>query len=382
MSDPNLLSTPSQTALLNVLTQTLAGSYFSSVIALNPLAYYPLNETNAPSSIDFAQNIGTLGASANAVYASVSAYQQPGLIADTNTADTNFSISTVGSLVEAPYQLAFSNEPPFTVELWLQTQSPAAEQCPISCVDAGGTRSGWLIYMDATAAGVYQFRGYNKNGATTSIALAAATAVNGGETHHLVVVVTTNVGGTLPNANGIYPANSISTSLYLDGALSAFATNGAYAMDDGSDSGRFRHAGARSDNAFNFAGEIDEVAYYTNALSATVISNHYAATTPTPLRVQPYYQLVQQSAPLLFYQLDEAAPSYPAETSDPVATNYGVNGATDNGYYLPGSAPGAVADPKSRASPQRGPRTWPSPSIMPLECFAYGGLCGCSYGRV
>ncbi|HEY3861461.1 MAG TPA: LamG-like jellyroll fold domain-containing protein [Verrucomicrobiae bacterium] len=342
VADTNNLQTPSGQAALTVVTSPLPGSYFSSVIALNPLAYYPLNETNAPAPLTEATNIGSLGQSENAPFTDVLVFQTPGLLADSNPADTNFSITTSGSIVEAPYSQALSNQPPFTIELWAQSGSPATEQCPISLVDVGANRAGWLIYMDATAPGVYQFRAFNKNGANTSIALAAATAVNGGENHYLAVVVTTNAGNVVPNANGIYPANSLSAYFYLDGSLSASITNGSYAADDGGDFGGFA-MGARSDNAFNFTGALSEVAYYTNALSSTVIASHYAAGTsaaPSP----PYYQVVQQSAPVLFYQLDEI-PNYPSESSEPVATNYGINGANDNGFYLPGSAPGGVAGP-------------------------------------
>ena len=123
-------------------------------------------------------------------------------------------------------------------------------------------------------------------------------------------------------------------------------------MDDGGDAGGFS-MGARSDNGFDFAGELDEVAYYTNALSAATISNHYAVGTNTAPST-PYYEVVKQSAPLLFYQLDEAAPNYPSESSEPLAINYGLNGATDDGYYLPGSVPGGVTGPNVAGFPKTG----------------------------
>jgi hypothetical protein len=329
--------------IISFFTPQGSGSYFTAVTNLNPVGYWPLHETIQPAPFYDAQNIGTLGAAGNAAYYSVTEYQAPGLLGDTNTADTNYAVFVNGSQIVSPYSLALSNEPPFTVELWAQSQATSTEQCAVSCVDAASPRSGWLIYMDATSPGYYQFRAYNKNGTATSIALAAANPVGQGENHYLAVVVTTNVGGVMPNSSGIYPANSITAYFYLDGQLSASQT-GTYAMDDGGDGGGFS-MGARSDNSFNFTGELDEVAYYTNALSPSTIFNHYAVgtnTSPSP----PYYQVVEQSAPLLFYQLDEAAPTgYPAEGSEPLATNYGVNGATDDGYYLPGSVPGGAAGP-------------------------------------
>jgi hypothetical protein len=359
VTDANGLTTTSGTgpsgnpgALLNVITTPLPGNYFQSVVALNPLGYWPLNETAQPPAFQgYAVNIGTAGATDNALYDAVAFYQDTGALADTNPNDTNFSIVTTGGAISAQvnYNPTLSNKPPFTVEAWLNSGAPTVEAAALSCLDPNSPRSGWVLYMDADAAGVYNFRTFDKNGTAASDGTAgvdSSVAVSAGTWHYVVAVVNTN-GNPTPNSSGVYPSNSITVDLYVDGVLTGTsATNGAagdYAMND---SGPFS-LGARGDSSFFFTGSLDEVAYYPVALSASTIAAHYAAgTSASP--AQPYYKTVLASpegAPFIFLQLDEAAPSYPGETSDPVANNYGATGANDIGYYLPGSAPGAVAGP-------------------------------------
>jgi len=344
-----LAATNAQAATLTVVTAPLPGSYFASVLGLNPLAYWPLSETNQPTPL-VALNIGTLGAAGNAFYAgSGVSFQQHGALADQNPADTNYAIATDGvtGSVTLPYSMALSNPPPFTVEAWLQSATTGTTGCPLSCVDANNPSSGWAIYMDNSSAGFYNFRTYNKNGTATSISFQAHSAVTSNTWHHLAVVVSIN-GNPKPNTNGVYPAGAVTAKMYLDGNLSSTSAVAGYGIND---TGAFT-IGARSDGSYHFAGEEDEVAFYTNALSASTIAAHYAAGTNTA-PAMPYYQVVQQSNPLLFYQLDELI-SYPSESSEPLAVNYGATGANDNGYYLPGTFPAAVPGPNAAGFPGTG----------------------------
>ena len=282
-------------------------------------------------------------------------YQELGALADTNPSDTNYAIATdgVSAYVVLPYNVALSNPPPFTVEAWLQSANIDATECAMSCMDPGeaGNRAGWLIYMDITGSGLYTFRTYNKNGLAASISLDATTAVTAYSWHHVVAVVNTN-GNPTPDANGVYPAGSITASLYLDGQLSATSSPAGYGINDSLGGYGGFTIGTRSDFGFSFAGEEDEVAYYTYALSSNTIFAHYAAGTNVA-PVPPYYQLVKESSPLLFYQLDESG-TYPYEGVEPLARNYGATGPGDNGYYLPGTRPAAVPGPNVAGFPGTG----------------------------
>jgi hypothetical protein len=91
-----------------------------------------------------------------------------------------------------------------------------------------------------------------------------------------------------------------------------------------------------------YPGYVDEVAIYTNVLSAKKIGNHYLAGTTTGSN---YFQTVLNDNPLLYYHMD--APSYtaPGVGTWPALTNYGS--VAGNGVYTPGSTPGSVAGPSN-----------------------------------
>ena len=309
---------------LNVLATSLPGTYFPAVVNLNPLGYWPLNENVQPAPAPEAANLGTLGTAYNAAYsASGITYGQPGALTDGDA-----SIMTDGSagVVTLPFSPVLSLNAPFSAEAWLNTADNTTLLCPLACVDANSPRSGWLIYMAGQNPGSYNFRMYNQNGGNTSLSISSpANAINAGEWHHVVVVYDGTTG-----------------YIYVDGQLGASGTPTGFVPNDAGP----LTIGARSDDGFYFHGNEDEVAIYTNALSAATILAHYQAGTnasPSPT----YKQLVLQGNPILYYRLDEPTPAAPPPiTSDPVAKNYGGLGADDNGYYLPGSYPGTVPGPQ------------------------------------
>lgn len=312
-----------------------SGPFFNAVTNLNPVAYWPLDETTLPPPSALATNIGSLGSAGNAAYSSSGiTYQEPGALTDGDT-----SIFTDGSsgIVTLPFSPVLSLNAPFSVEAWLLDGQPTIEQCPLACVTASSPRSGWLIYMDGVNPGAYNFRMYNQNGATVSLNISGpASSIVAGTWYHVVAVY----DGT----NG---------SLYVDGSLVASAApslhNGVGFVPNVSGA---LTIGGRSDAGFLYQGAEDEVAIYTNALSAATIAAHYAAGTnasPSPT----YKALVLQSNPLLYYRLDEPTYTAPPETSDPVANNYGSSGADAIGYYLPGCFPGTVPGPQVAGFPSQ-----------------------------
>ena len=91
--------------------------------------------------------------------------------------------------------------------------------------------------------------------------------------------------------------------------------------------------GSRSDGGYFFDGEIDEVAYYTNALDANTIAAHYnngISSTPA----QNYSSLIAVSSPALYFRMDQPAA--------PVAADFGSLAAAANGYYQSGTVPGST----------------------------------------
>jgi len=308
--------------------------YSNSVMALHPVAYWPLNETNQPPdpvSPVQAANLGTLGSSQDAPFSGDTVFGYPGALA--STSDTADSFNGFTTRVQSSYTADLANAPSFTIEAWLLAHDDGTlwgTTCPLSDVGANSPRTGWLIYMDINNIGQYTFRAYATNGTAASLSLdiGAPGSIQSEKWYHLAVVVSNAV--TVTN---IYA--------YLNGALAAGpVVLPAYVPCDGN-SGGFS-IGDRSDNAgFIFTGAIDEVAYYTNALDGgTVLAHYQAGTNPTP--VTAYSTLVQQKNPILYYRFDEVPTPKggPYLVPLPVATNYGSLGSSINGYYQSGTIPG------------------------------------------
>jgi hypothetical protein len=92
-------------------------------------------------------------------------------------------------------------------------------------------------------------------------------------------------------------------------------------------------------NCQNFNGAMDEVAVYTNVLSATAVLKHYQDATASDHTL--YTNDVRSAAPIVYLRMDE--PTYtqpPADFSTyPLANSYGsMTGA--NGLIQPGTIPG------------------------------------------
>lgn len=334
VKDVGNLSNTSVGVTLSVLTSRLAGDYFPSVIGLNPLAYWPLNETTPPPASDIATNYGTLGVSGNAAFSAAGVTHQwsgsgPGL-----TPDGQPSIFTDGAagVVTLPYSKSLSLAAPFTAEAWLLSGNPSGgTQCAMAGMTAGSPRSGWLLYMDGLNAGAYNFRLYNQNGASTSLSIETpAGGINVAQWYHVVAVFDGTAG-----------------YIYVNGQLSVSNLATGYVPDA---SGAFT-IGARSDNSFFFLGGEADVAIYTNALSPATILSHYQTGTNNATPGNAYKNLVLAAHPLVYYRLDEPPYTAPPITSDPQAFNYGALGSADNGYFLPGSFPGTVPGPRVAGFP-------------------------------
>lgn len=101
-------------------------------------------------------------------------------------------------------------------------------------------------------------------------------------------------------------------------------------------------------NCQNFNGVMDELAYYTNVLSAAQILQHYQDATAANTKL--YTNDVFSADPLVYLRFDEPQTVFtqpPANFSTfPVATNYGSMGATANGLYQSGVVPDVPGTPE------------------------------------
>jgi len=98
-------------------------------------------------------------------------------------------------------------------------------------------------------------------------------------------------------------------------------------------------------NCQTFNGAMDEVAVYTNALSAAAVLKHYQDATASDHTL--YTNDVFSAKPPIYLRFDEPAYTEPSSTSYPSANNYGSMGGTANGLYQPGVIPAIGGAPVS-----------------------------------
>jgi hypothetical protein len=327
--------------------------YSNAVTSLNPVAYWPMHEIAPAAPADIETNYGSLGALGTGYYAdwalnngapgnSSIVHQIPGPLAnDPNTAAfmtdpgiTATSGANTNSYLLVPHTSPLTTlQPPFTEEVWMM---------------ATNTGFGDLISQDGTALNAgnanntYGVRvtwgagvGYT-NTATIFQVYNGITTANGYNTntwHYVVMVCSTN-------------ATSTNYTIYVDNAFAGTAVVTSFKPDSWDPitigAGLWQTSGLIRQTALS----LDEVAIYTNALSVTAISNHWAIATNTSSVAGDYYNAVIGNNPLLYYRMD--SPSYtalPPANTWPVLKNYGSTAA--NGVYRPGVAPGSVAGPNA-----------------------------------
>jgi hypothetical protein len=320
-------------ALLSGAALDLRADYPGTVLSLNPVAYYRLNETNQPPQADSATNYGTAGANATLYYnngsgwnPAVSMNGYPGALpAETNTTSTAFiGASRAGMSYDAP----LGPTGPFTVEGWL---NPNGTGTPISFASFSGSDGGlnmgptpnfgWYIAQSDTNWEVVMF-----NGTTTGTAL----DITGGGPPTF---------GTFYYVAVVY--DGANTTLFINGSPVASGTPTNYVANTIS---QFSIGGDSADRNL-WTGSAQDVAFYTNALSATTIMAHYSNGISTSPPATPYESLVLSANPLFYYRLNEPVYNTPDPSTYPPAVNLATNAAGIlNGAYEPGTTPG-VAGP-------------------------------------
>jgi hypothetical protein len=182
-----------------------------------------------------------------------------------------------------PYAAAL-NPSVFTVEAWVKTSTTGATQIIVDNRSAG--TAGWLLNLSSAGVPQFQFGG--------SSTLNAGVSVADGVFHHLV---------------GSF--NGTNARLYVDGDLIAGPTSTTLTPNSGTDP----RVGARSHTSptLPFPGEIDEVAIYSSALSATRIQAHHVAGRG---EAGNFVEEIQQDSPVAWYRMhDGDAPSVMADSS-------------------------------------------------------------------
>jgi hypothetical protein len=273
-----------------------------------------------PSFSTIATNLGSFGAPENGVYGGdLAGRGATGAVAG----DTATSFDGVTEFVDVPYLAALNPTNAFSVEGWLapglvSTNIPGGLACAVACGDFSNPRGGWLIYEAATG---WNLRMYYKNGLATSVNIIGLTNLTAGTYYH--VAATWDGTTAMIYVNGVFlnSANPATTPKYVPGQAGDFTV------------------GVRSDRGIPWKGTADEVAFYTNTLSASQIAAHYAAATTN---AAGYAAQILADHPVLYYRLDEIAL--------PRTANSGSLGSSKNGILIY-PATSDVAGPESPTFP-------------------------------
>jgi hypothetical protein len=257
-----------------------------------------------------ATNLGTLGAAANAT-AYYCGHSVAGALATSSAAmRMPAAPGDDGGVVQAPYLPTLNSTGAFSAELWLkpgQTNNAAALM-DTHFEATAGPRGGWRLLQSNAAQ-------------TTGNGFTLLCAITPGERDQVIVSqnlpIDTNAWHHL-----VAVFDGTNFTLYVNGAVAAMASLPA---------GQSVRAnpflpltiGTTTEYGRWFSGDLDEVAVYTNALSAAQVLAHYeTGTNAAP--ATPYEQVVLADGPAGYWRLDEpsaplvAAPVPPPHLPFPV----------------------------------------------------------------
>lgn len=297
--------------------------YPSTIINGKPAGYWRFNESGLQTTLDAATNQGTLGSTGYGIYTGGAIHPVAGALVG-EPSDTATSFAGDNGYVGVPYSAALGSAK-FTVEAWVRpsvSPPPSGQSglaAVLSCGHLAAPRTGWLIYQSSTG---WNLRGYNGVDSTAVINITGGPTPVAGTWYHIAATFDGAIAHVY--VNGVDAAVSSTVTTY------AANTDGQFAI------------GTRSDIAFPYAGDVDEVAYYSTTLSASTIASHYTAglnATPST----PYATLIGASSPAVYLRLDE-----PAFVS-PSTPNFGTLGSSANGSYIYQS--GTTSDFDSPAYP-------------------------------
>lgn len=225
------------------------GSYPDAVLSTTALqSYWRLGDTGTSGSDSKGSAQGSyLGATGGAVDA----------LAD--DPDRAAAFDGINDRVTFGDRYDFSGSQPFTVEFWLRptVESATMARTIISKESLDGSqRQGWGFYQAANS-GKLTFAREPVTGAAATLQTTGALSAN------RWYAVAATYDGTVAR-------------LYLDGQLQASASSVAGLPDLGAT----LTLGARSDSTEWWAGNLDEVAVYDSALTASQVAAHYEARVP------------------------------------------------------------------------------------------------------
>jgi len=300
---------PFLVALVLSLPAAKAATYPDTVLADNPLAYYRFEETSGTTAADSSAS-GLYPGTYN-VNGAYPLLGQPGI--DINSISLQ---AATASSVTAGYYPDLNPQGPFSFEVWVRpTSAPTGGdyRCPIGnfggWATGGGYGSGWYIYQTP-----------NPGSGLAFIMAPTGVWISSGYTlfnwYHLV--------GTYDGTNA---------SFFVNGALIGTQAATGYLANPANALGM----GQRADGYGFWDGNLDEVAIYTNALSAAQVLTHYqvgtnsfrAPPTPATVRQDPASTTNYAGQPVQFTVLADGTPTLMYQWFKRGAQ---ISGATSSAY--------------------------------------------------
>jgi len=234
----------------------------SSIATLLRLAALAVTAQIASAVPTTSYNTGTLGVAGDGASSAGVVVDQPGAVA----AYIDYSSSyAAGENTVVPFrpEINPAASSPFTIEFWARPTATDNDDAPIgNRLGGGGNRSGWVFFQRATG---WNFRMYNGAGTALGWDLTGGTSTLNTWSHVVAVW------------------NGSAATLYVNGTLAsstnAAGLNGVYNPN----TTESFYVGALIGGASPTTGELDEVAFYPSALTATQILNHYnTISSPIP----------------------------------------------------------------------------------------------------
>jgi hypothetical protein len=310
----------SRQSTLAVRPQATLGAFASALLSLAPVGYWRLDETNMPSAANVVTNYGSLGFIGNGlpfdgVIAGATGIVQHGY----NFSNPGLIDHYHGSRVLVAPNTAFNPAGPFSVEFWAKPrQNVTNYACAAASIDmsqnGGASRMGWILYGGHTNH--WLFRVGNTGG---YVAQLTGGALQSNVWQHVA---------------GVYDGANI--SLFVNGVCVAGPiTAGGFTPNTNEDVPL--GIGATSQSTYVFDGALDEMAFYTNALSSNTVFAHYRAATTNNAG---YRNQILASQPVGYWCFDEPTNGSPATNTPPLAFNLGSLSYLCDGAYQPGSVPG------------------------------------------
>jgi len=292
--------------VLFIAIPVTAADYPAAVLADGPQAYYRLGDTNAP--LPAARNAGSLGAAGAGSHFNVLHGDRGAIVGSANgsTFYTEYP-GQGGARTTVPFTSAI-NPPagqPFTIEAWVKPtiEGLGNAQAPLFNRHSVSPRQGWVFFQRSSGTG-FNFRMYNGIDGNQSVDITGGPYTIGDWTHLAATWDGTTArlfvnGAEVASGANTYAANT-------DTVLSV----GAY--------------GANNPGDNPYTGYVDEVAWYSNALSSSQILAHYDNATNSS-RTVAYENVVKTDGAVLYLRLNE-----------PNAINSGSLGAAADGTHTVG----------------------------------------------